>query len=111
MEGRIVSNGVARDVLRRIGALRLAQAGAEINSAEYLEIMKNTYLPDFQRYYGTHPDCIHQKDGASSHTAKVVQEYCREKAPRFWGRRVAFRLARPQPVGLLLLGLSTGEGG
>ena len=68
------------------GALRFVPAGAKINSKEYLEIAKNTYLRDCRRYYGFPPDCIFQQDGASSHTANVVQEFCREKFRRFWGK-------------------------
>ena len=29
---------------------------------------------------------LFQKDGASSRTANVLQEYCRAKSPRFWGK-------------------------
>ena len=37
-------------------------------------------LPDPRRYYGSHPDCISQKGGDSSHTAKLAQEYLRENS-------------------------------
>ena len=57
-------------------ALRFAQAGTEINSAEYLEVLKNEYLPECHIYYGSPPDYISQKDGSSPNTANVVQGYC-----------------------------------
>ena len=67
-----------------VGAMRFAPAGTKINSEEYLEIVRNTYLPNCIRFYGIQPDCVFQQDGASSHTSAVVQEFCAEKFRNSW---------------------------
>ena len=93
------------------GALRFVPSGTKINSKEYLEIAKNTYLRDCQRYYGLRPDCVFQQDGASSHTANVAREFRREVRALLGERRMARRIARPGRVGLLRMGIYPGAGG
>ena len=68
------------------GALHFVPAGTKVNSAEYLNIIKTRYEPDIYNLYGVRPDCVFQQDGASSHTANAVQDYCRSKFPKFWGK-------------------------
>ena len=66
------------------GRLHFVPAGTKVNSAEYLNIVKNIYEPNIHHYYGIRPDCVFQQDGASSHTANAVQEYCKRKFQKFW---------------------------
>ena len=68
------------------GALRFAPAKTKINAATYLDIAENAYLPDCHALYGAPPSCAFQQDGASSHTANAVQQFCAEKFPRFWNK-------------------------
>ena len=68
------------------GTLRFSPAGARINAKEYLEIVTNTYLPDCNKFYGVPPSCLFQQDGASSHTANVVQQYLSAKFQKFWAK-------------------------
>ena len=66
------------------GAIRFAPDGAEVNASEYIEIVKNTYLPDCHQLYGVPPTFVFQKDGASSHTSNATQVYLAPKSPRIW---------------------------
>ena len=67
-----------------VGTLRFAPSGTRLNKDEYLEIVRNTYLPDCHQHYGVPPSCVFQQDGATCHTANNVQSYCAEKFPKFW---------------------------
>ena len=41
-------------------AVRFTPAGAKIASSEYIDILRNTYLPDCHHYYGAPNDCVSQ---------------------------------------------------
>ena len=49
-----------------VGALRFAPTGAKMNAHEYLEIVKDTNVPDCQKFYAAPPTCVFQKDGPTS---------------------------------------------
>ena len=58
-----------------------------MNSEHYLKMAQDVYEPDCHEYYGIPTQCWFQQDGASSHTSNVAQPYCREKRPKFWGKK------------------------
>ncbi|RCN34321.1 hypothetical protein ANCCAN_19840 [Ancylostoma caninum] len=56
--------------------------GIKINSSNYLAILKDEFHPWAQRHFrGRH--FVFQKDGARSHKAGIVQEWCRQNMPEF----------------------------
>ena len=53
--------------------LKSFEEGERLNSETYLEILKNEMIPEIRRH---HPNgFVLQQDGASSHTAEIVQSY------------------------------------
>ena len=65
------------------GGLHFAPAGAKVSSVEYLNVVKNIYEANTHRYYGIRPGCVSRQDGASSHTANAIHEYCSRVFPKF----------------------------
>ena len=57
--------------------------GAKVNQKYYLDkILKAHLLPEAQKLFGTDYFCF-QQDGATSHTAKTVQQWCEANLPDF----------------------------
>lgn len=57
--------------------------GVKINKDVYLAMLRDDVLPWLEREFGDTPYVV-QQDGASSHTAKVVQEWCAENFSGIW---------------------------
>ena len=67
--------------------LHFAPNGERANSDHYLKMAKDVYEPDCHERCGIPTECWFQKDGASAHTSNMVQSYCVEKLPNFWGKK------------------------
>ena len=60
--------------------------GVKINQHVYLEMIKNKVLPRVDETFGN-TGVTFQQDGAISHTAKLVQDFC-EKNSRTFGLKI-----------------------
>lgn len=63
------------------------EAGLRVNADVYLDVLRNTVKPWMDEVAGDRP-YIWQQDGAPAHTAKKVQEWCKNSFPYFWEKDV-----------------------
>ena len=63
------------------------EEGVKIDQAVYLELLSKKVLPWIQDEFQDKPICF-QQDEAPSHTAKLVQQYCQDVFPDFWGKEI-----------------------
>ena len=59
------------------------EKGLKVNSAVYLDVLKNVVKPWLDATYPEGNYCF-QQDSAPCHKSKVVQKWCTENFPSFW---------------------------
>lgn len=59
--------------------------GVKVNQHVYLDMLKSQVLPWIEGEVWEGSYCF-QQDGASSHTAKLVQEWCKKNFEHFWAK-------------------------
>ena len=61
--------------------------GVKINKDTYLKLMKENLLPWTKLTFGE-GGITHQQDGAASHTANFVQNWCKNNMALFWTKEM-----------------------
>ncbi len=61
------------------------EEGVKVDQAVYLDLLSEVVLPWVKEEYGDTP-LLFQQDEAPSHTAKIVQEWCKDMFSHFWSK-------------------------
>ena len=75
----MVSAGVCWEGKTRLHIINMNE---KINSNSYINLLKNSLIPDCKLLYPEN-DFIFMQDGASSHTSRVTQDFLKNNVPSF----------------------------
>ena len=67
--------------------LLFVDMGVMINSHKYKSMLEEDIVPWLQNHYGDRP-YVFMQDGASAHTARLVQDFCSRVFPSFWSKQM-----------------------
>ena len=76
-------SGLGSPQMGRRPPLIFIEEGVKIDQAIYLDMLSEQVVPWVQEEYPK-GGVIFQQDGAPSHTAKLVQAFCKDMFPEFW---------------------------
>ena len=59
--------------------------GVKVNQQVYMDMLKNRVRPSINSLPGNQAVTL-QQDGATAHTAKMVQAWCKDNFKSFWSK-------------------------
>ena len=76
--------------------------GVKVNQHVYLDMLKNRVLPWINSLPGNQAETL-QQDGATAHTAKMVQAWCKDNFKSFWSKELcppSYADLKPMDLGI-----------